>query len=257
MSVRPAANVARMQEFSLRFEKQLGRLYLLWLIGIISGALVLKPDTIDLAGVHYKIENPEVIQGLIFVGCLIYFIGIIGNVVIAGIEQNISSFPLKRRMIWVALGTRRTFVGADRSRRNVIKGLAKVYLFLAKRFYIIAVFLPVAQIIFLEQQALLSGIDAVLGTASVRDGKVLLMSPVVTIGTGLLLSAWAAWIAKYIPNMEGVRKILFVSMIACLSFAWLDHIFRQRESFEQAFQRVFGIQVIIAIVCLVFGRLAG
>jgi hypothetical protein len=46
------------------------RLYLTWVIGIIIGALGLKPTSINAAGLSLSIERPEIIQGIVFLMCL-------------------------------------------------------------------------------------------------------------------------------------------------------------------------------------------
>jgi hypothetical protein len=54
---------------SLFFTK-VSKLYLTWAVGIVIGALGLKPTSINAEGVSLSIEKPEIVQGIVFLVCL-------------------------------------------------------------------------------------------------------------------------------------------------------------------------------------------
>lgn len=64
---KPAKTGAELRE---HFFKQSNRVYLAWLVGIVIGALGLKPTSVNAAGLSLSIERPDIIQGLVFLICM-------------------------------------------------------------------------------------------------------------------------------------------------------------------------------------------
>src|SRR6266436_5307585 len=72
MPVKPRINEARFASLNERLDKQLARIYLIWLVGIVVGAIHLRPEKVEYGGLSYIIESPEKLQGIIFVACTVY-----------------------------------------------------------------------------------------------------------------------------------------------------------------------------------------
>jgi hypothetical protein len=107
MGVRLITDKDAHSKFNERILKQVGRLYILWLAGILVGVVKLRPEHIELGGVKYQITNPEALEGIIFFGCILYYIGIIANASIFQLEYGSGTTLFKRRIIFTALGTKK------------------------------------------------------------------------------------------------------------------------------------------------------
>lgn len=117
-----------------RMEKWQHRSYIFWLLGIIVGVIDLKPQTVSLLGATFAIEKQEVIQGLLFLGCIgqylvawVFFLGLY-------YVPNPGDLSLNRNAIYMAIGAvakkrtlkgRRTLIGLDRERIALIKKVAR------------------------------------------------------------------------------------------------------------------------------------
>ena len=80
MGVRAPFNKDVEAKVTDRFFNQVSRVYVLWLIGIVVGVAKISPEEFSVAGVRYSIKNPEILQGVIFFGCLIYYVAILTNI---------------------------------------------------------------------------------------------------------------------------------------------------------------------------------
>jgi hypothetical protein len=261
MGVRPPLNPDRAEKHEERFEKQIARIYVLWLIGILVGAIHLRPDMIQIGGIRYIIDNPEVLQGVIFVACILYYVGLVANGVAAQITYTPLSVGLKRRMLYSAtLGYRRTLLGHPYPLIKQIKITARVLLLFAILFMLIYYFLPLAHILFFQQVVVLKGVDAIFQTHSVENDKVILWSIPAIVGAGLALSAWTLLISKWISKRKGstLDKIVTSNWVSWLSFSLLDYLLRHQESFFETALRIGQIQIAILAICIaVFFLLEG
>jgi hypothetical protein len=68
MGVRPPRNSEQQKSFNAFGERMMGRIYLLWLVGIFIGALSLRIQKYSVGGFEFSIENQDVLQGLVFCG---------------------------------------------------------------------------------------------------------------------------------------------------------------------------------------------
>lgn len=70
MALRPQINLEASRKVLDRIGKLLGRVYVLWLLGIAIGALKLRPTAINVGGATFSLEKPELIEGMLYIGCL-------------------------------------------------------------------------------------------------------------------------------------------------------------------------------------------
>ncbi len=74
MAVRRPVNVGDIETVYNYTQKTIGRIYFLWLIGIVVGATGFKPSSVNFGGVSFNMENPEIIEGVLFLGCICFYI---------------------------------------------------------------------------------------------------------------------------------------------------------------------------------------
>src|SRR5262245_32489930 len=109
-----------------RLSKALGRLYIIWLSGIAIGVVKLKVEKVQVGGVEYSIQNPEVIQGLVFLACILYYVGIFGWALIMSAEYVLPTRTFSRRFVYAALGRRKTFRNVSQAQLRIIRETARV-----------------------------------------------------------------------------------------------------------------------------------
>lgn len=140
------------------------KIYLTWVVGIIIGALGLKPTSINAAGLSLSIEKPEIIQGIVFLVCLFETYLLLVRLLLA------NPFTLRdaiRNRIWLALPKgRRSFRGSTlddlkRMRRRVRNNL-RVWIWLN----VFVMLAPAAFIVFLNHEVVGVAIKAISGIKS-------------------------------------------------------------------------------------------
>jgi hypothetical protein len=89
MALRPSFDKDAAKQINDRLDKLIGRAYILWLFGVAAGLIRLKAEKLSFSGVEYTIANPEVIQGLIFVACLLCYVAIFGLMLIYSLQWSI------------------------------------------------------------------------------------------------------------------------------------------------------------------------
>jgi hypothetical protein len=71
MAVKPRINESLQEKANERLDKQMGRAYLIWLVGLFVGALHLKPEKVEYGGLSFTIDSSEKLQGVIYFVCLL------------------------------------------------------------------------------------------------------------------------------------------------------------------------------------------
>jgi hypothetical protein len=139
----------------------INKVYLTWIIGIIIGALGLKPTSINAAGLALSIERPEIVQGLVFLVCLWETYILLAMI---GLFEALTGRDAIRNTMWRLLPKgRKSFRGQtlgdlEKLRRNVKNNIrAKVWVYTA-----IAA-LPAIFIICFNHGALGAAIGAIVG----------------------------------------------------------------------------------------------
>jgi hypothetical protein len=259
MGVRPPVNPELTAQTTEQINKRLARVYLLWLLGIVVGAVSLRLQRIG--EVSFSIDDPDMLQGLIFVACIIYYIGMIATLIATHLEIPLINKAMQRRMIYAALGTKRTLVGRSQVEIRVVKGMARVFLRFAAIFFLFYAFLPLGHILFFKQAAMLKGIDAIFGTHSVENNQVLLSSMPATMGAGIALLGWTILIssARWTKVWGwGLEKAISVNIFAGGTFAAADWFFRGEEDWSNTWRRIAAIQAVIFagnVVLIALGRI--
>jgi hypothetical protein len=253
MAIKPRFNDSAQEKVSDRLDKQLARVYLIWLVGIIVGAIQLRPEKVEYAGISYVIDSPERLQGIIFVGCVIYYLAIVANIILHGLQNVTTDRALKRRYIYAALGKKRTLLGIDPSAIYLIRLNARLLYATAMTILFFVAFLPLLHVLLFQQQTFLVGIDAIFHTTSIKDGHVNLDAPATILLTLLLMVVWTAlvkWVSRkaFGPKVE---LTIFVNGLALLTFAFLDSRLRGQELYSQALPRDFALQITIVAIAFV------
>jgi hypothetical protein len=241
MGVKPRLDPEIQTQTSERFLKQVGRVYMLWLFGIVVGAVRLRPENFQFGGVAYVIENPDVLQGLIFVGCIVYYVGILATGYVAYFQFTTTNRATVRRMLYAIIRKKPTLVGRRYFDLLQIKIKAKIFISFYNVYLLIYLFLPLLQILFFQQVQFLKGVDAIFHTTSVQDGKVLLFSPAAIIGAFLAFTALSSLVGtQVIKTGRNILKQLVVSLLVLVLFAIADHYIRGQETWVQSSSR-FGL----------------
>jgi hypothetical protein len=250
MSIKPRINESLQEKVNERFEKQVGRVYLIWLVGLFVGALHLKPEKVEYGGISFTIDSSEKLQGIIYFVCLLFYVGILGVVALYQLQNVSSDRAVKRRIIYAALGKRRTIIGLDQRSRTVLRGAAKFMYSLAILCFAVITLFPAIHIIFFQQPILLTGIDAIFQTTSLEDGHINPLAPATLLLTLFLMSAWTLFMYRTLLRLLGPQiELLFVSMTAVATFAYLDSVLRTHEPYTAALFRAIGLQTMILIIC--------
>jgi hypothetical protein len=163
MSVRPPIDRDLSIVLEEKLDRMLGRLYLLWLAGILIGAVKLKPEKLSVGGIEYTIQNPEVLQGIIFVGCILYYFAIIGRVIVHNFQFVVPARTIARRAIHIALGKKKTLIHRTPKELWAMKRVARTIYVIVMLVTAVVVFLPLIQILVLEQSPLWQGFAAIFG----------------------------------------------------------------------------------------------
>jgi hypothetical protein len=250
MAVKPRFNQALEDKANERIDKQISRIYLVWVIGIVMGAIRLKLEKFEYGGLSFTPENSEKLQGIIFLVCIFMYIAMIGIVLLLTTQFVTTDRALKRRVLYGALDHKKTLIGRDKGTVYVFKKKARVLYFFMRSFLILAFFLPLFHIVFFQQAVLLTGVDAILHTDSVENGQIKLLAPVPFILTFILMTFWTIMVQRSADKLIGVKKgidrVIFANGLALVSFAFLDSWFRGQESFTDAALREVPIQMMIA-----------
>jgi hypothetical protein len=162
MTVRPPISSAASEKFEALGERMVGRAYLLWLLGVGIGIVKLKAEKFSFSGVAYTIENPEAIQGLIFIGCILCYVVVMAQLVLFSLQWSYRTRTVHRRMLHAATSPRFTLQGKTRGQILVIKRVARV---MFGGFLIVAgliLFLPVIHILLFERPAVSLALKAIL-----------------------------------------------------------------------------------------------
>jgi hypothetical protein len=250
MAVKPRINESLQEKATERLDKQIARAYIIWLVGLFVGAVHLKPEKVEYGGLSFIIDSAEKLQGIIDFVCLLYYVGMIGVVILYGLQNVNSNRALMRRVVYAALGKKRTIVGLDKRGHAVLRGSARFMYSLALICLALITLFPVIHIVFFQQPVLLAGFDAIFQTVSVRDGRIDPLAPATLLVTLFLMSAWTLIIYRLFLRILGPHiELLFANMVSAATFAYLDSAVRTHEPYTASLSRAIGLQVMILVIC--------
>ncbi|WP_454629589.1 hypothetical protein [Bradyrhizobium cenepequi] len=249
MAVKPRINESQQEKANERLDRQVGRAYMVWLVGLFVGALHLKPEKVEYGGISFTIDSSEKLQGIIYVVCLVFYIGMLGLVIVYGLQHETSNWALKRRIVYGALGKKRTIIGLDQRGRAVLRGSAKFLYTIAVLCLAVITFFPAIHIIFFQQRILLNGIDAIFQTTSLKNGNIDPAAPATLLLTLILMCGWTLFIYRALRRLLGPDTgVVFISVTAAVSFASLDSLLRTGEPYMTALLRAVGLQTMVFII---------
>lgn len=147
--------------------KQIQKIWLLWVIGILIGAIGIKPTGFSSAGVSFTFDHPEAIQGVIFLACLLQTYA--ASFQIMSRNMPFRRIDVLRSYIWRRLprGTR-SLANLSQTRRLAIKISIRNNCFI---FYFSVVFtavLPAALILLFSGSSLISAIKLIAGSYGIH-----------------------------------------------------------------------------------------
>ncbi|WP_431014758.1 hypothetical protein [Bradyrhizobium pachyrhizi] len=256
MAVKPRYNAEAEAKANERFEKQIARIYIIWLVGILIGAIHLKPEKFEYGGVSFMIEQADKLQGIAFVVCIVFYLGAIGTGLMFQTQFMTSDRAIKRRLLYAALDGKKTLVGRDRKDVLQFKMKARLLYRIALGFVALAMFFPLIHILFFQQAAFIGGLDAIFHTNSMEDGRINLTARVPLLLTLALMIVWTSLVHRFSVKalrmtVPGWDRSVFINMVSAVTFAYLDSKFRGQEVFSEAFFRIAGAQTLIFILYLV------
>jgi|SRR5882724_1330322 len=152
MGVRPNINQKMIDTANERWDKAIGRIYGLWLVGVMIGAVHIKMEKFGAAGFEFTIEKPEAVQGMMFLTCFAYYLFLIGTAILFVIQYTTTNRHILRRVIYVALGTKKTLKGKDPDQIVVLKKVAKATYGFFMLIVVIAAMLPAIHIVIFERE---------------------------------------------------------------------------------------------------------
>ncbi|WP_131867045.1 hypothetical protein [Bradyrhizobium sp. Y-H1] len=141
-----------------RLDRLLGRLYTLWVVAIIFGALNLRLEKVQAGGFEFTLKDPDVVQGVLFLVCLLHYVAIVALMIMFASQYRFPNRHISRRAIFAALGTRTTLLNRSRAQIIAVKKIAKAVYAAAALFMFVVLFLPLVHILVFQREQLLKGL---------------------------------------------------------------------------------------------------
>ncbi len=154
MGVRPAKNERMTEYANERLDKMLGRIYIAWTMGILISAINLKITKVGSSGFEFEISDPTIIPGILFVICLILYIGMLGTTIMFVSQYRFANKGIIRKVLFTALGKRTTLIGRSYRDVQIIKKVARVLLNAIIVFMLFVLCMPLAHILIFEHDVL-------------------------------------------------------------------------------------------------------
>jgi hypothetical protein len=125
MATRRGVRLETVKEASERIYKNITRSYVLWTIGLVIGAVGLRPASVNAAGLSMTFEKPEIVQGIVYLACLLNTSNVLLN-----FQNKTNPYhrpDALRNFIWSALprGTR-SFRGKTHSEFLKVRSAARL-----------------------------------------------------------------------------------------------------------------------------------
>jgi hypothetical protein len=161
MTVRRPTSAAEVEKYYQFEARAIARVYGFWLLGLIVGAVQLRPTSVSLAGVSFTLENPETVQGLIFLASICSYAPLYwAGVPFQGLPAP--SVLRKRRAIYLLLGRKRTLRGKSKEQRQWLKTAAKGSLCYYNFSWLIYNYLPLAYILIFRHGAVWAALKSII-----------------------------------------------------------------------------------------------
>jgi hypothetical protein len=162
MSLRLPYDKSAIDTMNERGDKLLGRAYLLWLFGVGAGLIKLKANKFSFSGVEYSIDNSEVIQGLLFVACVLCYVAMGALFTLYTMQWSVFSRGVHRKCLYLASGPTFTLRGRNLQNLRVMRRSARLKYFKYLLVGLAITGLPLAYIALFERAALWIVVKAML-----------------------------------------------------------------------------------------------
>lgn len=158
MGVRPPNNERMAEHANDRLDRMLGRLYTIWVVAIIFGALNLRLEKVQAGGLEFTLKDPDVVQGVLFVACLLYYVAILSVVIVFTSQYRFPGRHISRRAIFAALGKRTTLLNRSTAQLIAVKKVARTIYAAAALFFLVILLLPLAHILLFQREQLMKAL---------------------------------------------------------------------------------------------------
>jgi len=247
MAVKPRLDLEAQKTSNEFFEKQVRRIYLVWVIGIAAGAIEVQLDKVSLAGISFSVNSAEKLQGLIYCICVLMYLASVGMALLMTLQFISVERDQIRQSVYRSLEGKKTLLGLTREEHKILRVKALVYLIFTRSVLAIALLIPLAHIVFLQQPVLLTGLDLIFHTQSLLpDRKINVNSPVVLGVTVCLVALWTMILHRLLRRpYEGFWTGVANTLIPSIgSFGVLDSYARGIR-FNDAMGRVILAHMIV------------
>lgn len=225
MAVKPRLDLEARKTASDFFDKQIRRIYLVWVLGIAAGAIEVQLDKVSFAGISFSVNSAEKLQGLIYCICLLMYLAGICMAMLMMLQFISVEKDQLRQAVYRSLEGKKTLLGLTRREHEVLRGKAITFLVFTRSVLLIAFLIPLAHIVFLQQPTLVAGLDLIFHTQSLLpDRKINVNSPVVLGITVCLVALWTMMLHRVFRRAyDGFwRAAANTSIASIASFGILD-----------------------------------
>jgi hypothetical protein len=229
MAVKPRLDLEARKTTNEFIEKQLRRIYLVWVIGIAAGAIEIQLDKVSFAGISFSLNSAEKLQGLIYCICVLMYLACVGMASLMALQFISLEKDQLRQSVYRSLEGKKTLVGLTRQEHKLLRARALVYLIATRVMLTTAFLIPLAHIVFLQQPTFLTGVDLIFHTQSLLpDRKVNIYSPAVLGLTVCLVAFWTMILNRLVRRAhEGFwSATASVTIASIASFGFLDSYVR-------------------------------
>jgi hypothetical protein len=123
MAVRKAYRPDTSEQWRELYRKRRGRIYVLWLIGVVIGIVKLRPTSMSAGGLTFTIDRPEIIQGALYLGCLVIWFDTVATIIV---KRGMIDRSDRRDAFFLALKPyRRSFKNLNPEQLKTVYGSAR------------------------------------------------------------------------------------------------------------------------------------
>lgn len=160
MALKPRADKPEFAAVRAEFFKPIKRIYALWLIGLVVGAINLRPQSATLGGLTFTFENAGLVEGIIYLGvCVLYLSMFVEDALT--FRLPLRSWGLMRKAIYFFSRPRRTLRGIKGWEIAKIKMQSRGFLFFYRVIGWLYLFIPLAHVLIWKRTVLSNALGAI------------------------------------------------------------------------------------------------
>lgn len=150
------------EERATKIDKQSRRVWLLWICGILIGAIGIKPSGFSAGGLAVTFQRPEVVQGVVYLLCILQAFRVCLQVA----TRDYRPFVDYRRLIWESLpNKKKTFRDRPKKSRYERKLWMRGFFVTRELSEYLFVMVPVVFILYLSHEKVLEALKAIASGA--------------------------------------------------------------------------------------------